>query len=194
MVWALSSGWTNILALIFCVPAPAIRKELGNHLERYLHKKHGPGKASPGYGSVDRDRRVHAALAWLGTKARPGRCRSIARRVRLGRSRIRSRVIRLQKRRERWQRRALLSVRPMTTVIAQRIEHLIEEFGGWTIWFGERKIELTKVVIVWWIKNIILQILMINILSSLGSSAYVLWAEVIAVISMVQSLQRPWWK
>ena len=82
---------------------------------------------------MDRNRRVHAALAWLGTKARPGRYRSIARRVRLGRSRIRSRVIRLQKRRERWQRRALLSVRPMTTVIAQRIEHLIEEFGGWTI-------------------------------------------------------------
>ena len=57
------------------------------------------------------------------------------------------------------------------------------------IW--RKKIELTKVVIVWRIKNIILQILMINVLSSLGLRTYVLWAEVIAVISMVQSLQRP---
>ena len=82
---------------------------------------------------MDRNRRVHAALAWLGAKARPGRYQSIARRVRLGRSRIKSRVIRLQKRRERWQRRALLSVRPMEAALAQKIEHLIEEFGGWII-------------------------------------------------------------
>ena len=82
---------------------------------------------------MDRSRRVHAALAWLGAKAGPGRYQSIARRVRLGRSRIKSRVIRLQKRRERWQRRALLSVRPMEAALAQKIEHLIEEFGGWII-------------------------------------------------------------
>ena len=139
MARAFSSDWTNILALIFCVPAPVIRGALGNHLVRYLRKKRGSGKASPGYGSVDRNRRTHAALAWLGAKARPGRCLPIARRVRLGRSRVRDRVFRLQKRLEPWQRRALLSVRPMTTAMAARIERLIEEFGGWTIWLGEEE-------------------------------------------------------
>ena len=86
-----------------------------------------------GYGSVDHGRRVHAALAWLGATTGPGHCQSIARRVRLGRSRIKSRIVRLQKRRERWQRRALLFVRPTEAALAQRIEQLIEEFGGWII-------------------------------------------------------------
>ena len=119
--------------MIICVPAPVIRKESGDHLAQYLRKKRGSGKASLGYGSVDRSRRVHAALAWLGAKAGPDRCQPIARRIRLGRSRIKSRVVRLEKRRERWQRRALLFVRPMEAALAQRIENLIEEFGGWII-------------------------------------------------------------
>ena len=39
------------------------------------------------------------------------------------------------------------------------------------------------------IKNIMLQFLSVNILS-LGSSNYVLWVKVIALIGMIQSLQK----
>ena len=78
-----------------------------------------------------RYRHVHAARVRLGIRVGPGRYQSIARRVKSGRYRSRTRAMRLQMGREGWWGRAPLSVSRVS--LAHSIERLIEEFGDWNI-------------------------------------------------------------